>query len=146
MLSATATGLAAGLAVSTLPGPGLGKAPAVALLLLPLATAPSRRPWADTDEFLSSLTAKLVGVLVQRASAPLPLTDVQVASATPAELSAAIAIEAETSAPSSDPHTAPGVDLGVLTAIASNCPTTSASQAALPIPWSAMKILEMKGP
>ena len=79
MLSATAMGLAAALAVSTLPGSGLGKAAAVTLLLLPLATAPSRRPWADTDVFLSSLTAKLVWVLVQRASAPVPLTDVQVA-------------------------------------------------------------------
>src|ERR1700731_1202454 len=130
MLSATITGLPIALAVSTLPG--LGEAPAVALLLLELAAAPSRRPWADTDEFLSSLTAKLVWVLVQCASAPVPLTDVQVASATPAELSAAMAIEAETSAPSSDPRAAPGVDLGVLTATASNCPITSASQDAPP--------------
>jgi hypothetical protein len=56
-----------------------------------------------------------------------------------------MAIEAETNAPSSDPPAAPGVDLGVLTAFASICPITSASQAALPIPWSAMTILEMNG-
>src|SRR6202158_1246968 len=99
MLSATITGLPTALAVSTLPGAGLGKAPAVALLLLPLGTAPLKRPGAEADEFLSSLAAKLVGVLVQRAPAPVPLTDVQVASATPAELSAAMATEAETSAP-----------------------------------------------
>jgi hypothetical protein len=128
MLSATIMGLPAALVVSTLPGPGLGKAAAVALLLLPLATAPLRRPWADADEFLSSLAAKLVGELVQRASAPVPLTDVQVALATPAELSAAMATEAETSAPSSDPRAAPEVDLGVPTAAGSNCPIASASQ------------------
>src|ERR1700720_3459912 len=132
MLSATITGLPTALAVSTLPGGGLGKAPAVALLLLPLGTAPLKRPWADADEFLSSLAAELVGGLLQRAPAPVPLADVQVASATPAELSAAMAIEAETSAPNSDPRAAPGVDLGVLTATASNCPITSASQDAPP--------------
>jgi hypothetical protein len=158
MLSATITGLPTALAVSTLPGPGLGKAPAVALLLLPLATTLSKRPWADADEFLSSLTAKLVGLLVQRAPAPVPLTDVQVASATPAELSAAMAIDAETNAPSSDPRAAPGVDLGVLTATASHCPIhvrlsgcpaapdsdRISSRSGLPSrtrsPWSAMTI------
>jgi hypothetical protein len=131
MLSATITGLPTALGVSRFPDPGLGEAPAVALLLLALATPPSKRPWADTDEFLSSLTAKLVGVLVQRAPAPVPVTDVQVASATPAQLSA-VAIEAETSAPSSNTRVAPGVDLGVLTATASNCAVTSASQDAAP--------------
>jgi hypothetical protein len=131
MLSATIKGFSTALAVSKFPDPGLGEAPAAALLLLPLATPPSKRPWADTDEFLSSLTAKLVGVLVQRASAPVPVTDVQVASATPAQLSA-VAIEAETNVPSINPRAASGVDLGALTAAASNCPITSASQDAPP--------------
>ena len=133
MLSAAVTGLPIALAVSTLPGPGLGEAPAVTLPLLPPAAVPPRRPWADTDEFLSSLTAKLVGALGQCESALVPLTDLHVASATPAELNA-VAIEAETRAPSTNPRAAPGADLGVLTAIASNCPITSASQDAPPRP------------
>jgi len=109
-----------------LPGPKRGVAPAVAVLVLPVVMAPSKRPWADADELLSSPTAKLVGVLVQPALAPKPLMDAQVASATPAELSAAMAIAPEANAPSSNLHAAPDVDLGVPTATASNCPITSA--------------------
>jgi hypothetical protein len=94
--------------------------------VLPIAMAPSKRPWADADELLSSPTAELVGVLVQPPPAPAPSIDAQVASATPAELSAAMAIAPEASAPSSNPRAAPDVDLGVPTATDSNCPITSA--------------------
>jgi len=126
MLSATVTGLPTALAVSKLPGPKAGEAPAVAVLVLPIAMAPSRRPWADADELLSSLTATLVEVLVQPVPALTPLIRLQVASATPAELSAAMAIAPEASAPCSNLRAAPDVDLGVPTATASNCPITSA--------------------
>src|ERR1700738_2046123 len=132
MLSATVTGLPTALAVSKLPGPTPGKAPAVAVLVLPIAMAPSKRPWADADELWSSLTAKLVEVLVQPVPTLTPLIHAQVASATPAELSAAMAITAEASAPSSNPRAAPDVDLGVPTAMASNCPITSAFHDAPP--------------
>ena len=123
-LSATVTGLPIAQAVPKLPGPKPDTSPAVAVLVLPIAMAPSKRPWADVDELLSSPTAKLVGVLVQ--SAPAPLMYAQFAPATPAELSAAMAIAAEASTPCSNLRAAPDVDLGVPSATASNCPTTSA--------------------
>src|ERR1700757_4254513 len=126
MLSATITGLPTARAVSKLPGPKPGKAPAVAVRVLPVVMAPSKRPRADADGLLSSPTAEPVGVLVQSAPAPTPLMDAQVAPATPAEFSAAMAIAPEASAPSSNPRAAPDVDLGVPTATASNCLITSA--------------------
>src|SRR3984893_17954083 len=132
MLSATVTGLPTALAVSKLPGPKPGEAPAVAVLVLPIAMAPSRRPWADADELLSSLTATLVEVLVQPVPALTPLIRLQGASATPAELSAAMAIAPEASTPTSNPRAAADVDLGVPTATASNCPITSAFHDAPP--------------
>src|SRR5262249_60953232 len=120
MLSATITGLPTALAVARLPGPKPCNAPAVAVLVLPIVMAPSKRPWADADELVSGPTAKLVGVLVQPALAPKPLMDAQVASATPAELSAAMAIAPEVSVPSSNLRAAPDGDLSVPIATASN--------------------------
>jgi hypothetical protein len=72
----------------------------------------------------------LVGVLVQRGLALL--AGLQVASETPAELSAAIAIAQEASAPSSNRRATLDLDLGVATTTASNCPITSAFHDAPP--------------
>src|SRR5271168_189828 len=129
MLSATITGLPTALAVPKLPGPKPDTSPAVAVLVLPIAMAPPKRPWADADELLSSPTAKLVEVLVQPVPTLTPLIRLQVASATPAELSAAMAIAPEASTPCSNLRAAPDVDLGVPAATASNCPITSAFHA-----------------
>src|ERR1700731_5277221 len=126
MLSATIAGLPTALAVPKLPGPKAGTSPAVAVLVLPIAMAPSKGPWADADELLLSLTAELVEVLVQPVPTLTPLIHAQFASATPAELSTAMAIAPEASTPTSNPRAAPDVDLGVPTATASNCPITSA--------------------
>src|ERR1700752_4206204 len=95
---------------------------------------PSKRPWTDADELLSSPTGKLVGVLGQAAPAPAPLIDAQVASATPAELSAAMTTAPEASTPSSNLRAARDVDLGVSTGTAWNCPITSAFQDASAAP------------
>jgi len=104
----------------------------VAVPVLPIAMAPSKGPWADADELLLSLTAELVEVLVQPVPEPTPLIHMHLAWATPAELSAAMAIAPEASAPSSNLRAAPDVDLRVPSASASNCPTTSAFHDAPP--------------
>jgi hypothetical protein len=67
-------------------------------LSLVLVPDPPRRPCADTEDFPSSWTEKLVSSRAHCTPPSVPLPDVHDAAATPAELTAAVT-DAETRAP-----------------------------------------------